>query len=380
MKKYKLLYFISEDKYFLSHKIDHIIDAQNNGFDVLVVCKVSNKANLKNFSKIKVKNFDIKRKSINPLSLINQIIDFVKIIKEYQPDIIQNTALKPIVVGSLSCLFLSKQINVINCVVGLGYIYINKNLKSFFLKKIINLFFFVLSKKRNFTTVFQNKDDKEYFKKRNLINSKRAKVIKGSGVNVNFFRPDDGVKKKYDLILHSRMLTDKGIFETIEALRNLKKKKVFIKALFLGSPDSNNLANIKVKHLLQWVKQKLIYWIPHKKDVLKYILLSKISILPSYREGLPKSLLESASCGLPLITTNVPGCKEICLNNFNGILVRKKKPEDIEKAIEYFFSNKEKIKEFGKESRKLVLENYDVRIISKKFLDLYNNILNKNLE
>ena len=225
MKKYKLLYFISEDKYFLSHKIDHIIDAQNNGFDVLVVCKISNKTNLKNFSKIKVKNFDIKRKSINPLSLINQIIDFVKIIKEYQPDIIQNTALKPIVVGSLSCLFLSKQINVINCVVGLGYIYINKNLKSLFLKKIINLFFFILSKKRNFTTVFQNKDDKEYFKKRNLINSKKAKVIEGSGVNVNFFKPDDGVKKKYDLILHSRMLTDKGIFETIEALKNLKKKK-----------------------------------------------------------------------------------------------------------------------------------------------------------
>ena len=232
-------------------------------------------------------------------------------------------------------------------------------------------------KKKNYTTVFQNKDDKEYFKKRNLIDSNRTNVIKGSGVNVNFFKPSYNIKKKYDLILHSRMLVDKGIFETIEAIKNLKKKKVFIKVLFLGSPDDDNLANINTKQLLQWVKQKIIYWIPHKENVLEYILSSKISILPSYREGLPKSLLESASCGLPLITSDVPGCREICINNFNGILVRKKKPEDIEKAIEYFFSNKKKIREFGEKSRELVLKNYDVKIISRRFLDLYNNILRK---
>ena len=377
MKQYKLLYFISEDKYFLSHKIDHVINAQNNGFDVLVVCKISNNTNIKNFNKIKVKNFNIKRRSINPLFLLYQIIDLVKIIKEFQPDIIQNTALKPIIIGSLSSLFVGKKINVINCVVGLGYIYINKNLKNLLLKKIINLLFFVLSKKKNYTTVFQNKDDKEYFKKRNLIDSNRTNVIKGSGVNVNFFKPSYNIKKKYDLILHSRMLVDKGIFETIEAIKNLKKKKVFIKVLFLGSPDDDNLANINTKQLLQWVKQKIIYWIPHKENVLEYILSSKISILPSYREGLPKSLLESASCGLPLITSDVPGCREICINNFNGILVRKKKPEDIEKAIEYFFSNKKKIREFGEKSRELVLKNYDVKIISRRFLDLYNNILRK---
>ncbi len=161
-----------------------------------------------------------------------------------------------------------------------------------------------------------------YFLQRRIVEKDKVLIIPGSGVNTSYFKPRN-VAKKYDLILHSRMLIDKGVVDIITALQILQKKEIFLKTLFLGNPDYNNLASIKTNELKLWNKQKLIVWIPEKKKILKYILQSRISILPSLREGFPKSLLEAASCGLPLISTDVPGCREICINNYNGLLVKK---------------------------------------------------------
>ena len=180
----------------------------------------------------------------------------------------------------------------------------------------------------------------------------RTFVIKGSGVETNYFKPKN-VKKKYDVILHSRMLKDKGIYEYIESIKVIIKKKN-IKALLLGSPDNKNYASICEVKLKKWNSEKIVEWVPFKENVRDYLNQSKISILPSYREGLPKSLLEAASCGLPIITTKVPGCKEICVDNYNGLLVETKNAESISKAIMYLLDNRDKREIFSKNSRKLV--------------------------
>ena len=201
----------------------------------------------------------------------------------------------------------------------------------------------------------------------------RTFVIKGSGVETNYFKPKN-VKKKYDVILHSRMLRDKGIYEYIESIKIIIKKKN-IKALLLGSPDNKNYASIGEVKLEKWNSEKIVEWVPFTENVRDYLNQSKICILPSYREGLPKSLLEAASCGLPIITTKVPGCKEICVDNYNGLLVETKNAESISKAIMYLLDNKDKREIFSKNSRKLVLKNFCVRKISKEFTSLYFKIL-----
>ena len=125
-------------------------------------------------------------------------------------------------------------------------------------------------------------------------------------------------RKIYDLIFHSRVIRDKGIYEIIDALKILRKKNINLKTLILGDPDNKNRSTVTLDQLDVWIKKNFIMWKPKVENVIPFFQKSKISILPSYREGLPKGLLEAASCKLPLISTNVPGCREICKNNFNG--------------------------------------------------------------
>lgn len=373
MKKNKLLYFVSEDKYFISHKIKHVLYAKKQGFDVLVVCKISKFYDNIKSKGIKVVGVDLNRKNLNPFSQINVIFELLKIIKSYNPDIIHNTALKPIIIGSLSALFFKKKCIVVNSFVGLGYLYINKNIKVNFLRFIINNLLKILLNKKNFYSVFQNKEDKELLLRKKILCSHNVFLIRGSGVDTNYFKPNKQIKK-YDIILHSRMLIDKGIFEFIEAVKEVKKT-LDLKVLLLGSPDRENLASIKEEILKKWQSKKIVDWIRHKENVLKYLNQSKISILPSYREGLPKSLLESASCGLPIIATDVVGCKEVCIHNYNGILVEVKDSKSIVRAIKSLINNKKKRLLFSKNGRKLVLNNFCVNKISKQFTDLYLKIL-----
>ena len=147
--------------------------------------------------------------------------------------------------------------------------------------------------------------------------------------------------------------------------------------MILGNPDKQNRASVAVSLLERWQNEKLIIWKGKKKNVLPYLQRSKIAVLPSYREGLPKNLLEAASCELPIITTDVVGCKEICHNNFNGQLVPVQNYTHLSKAIENILNNPKLSNFYGKNGRKLVLEKFSTKIIVKKFLNVYDRFLSE---
>ena len=173
------------------------------------------------------------------------------------------------------------------------------------------------------------------------------------------------------------MLKDKGIIELIDVIRKIKIKKS-LKVLFLGNPDTSNDASISLQTLENWQNEGLIIWKGFCEEVIGYLNQSKISILPSYREGFPKSLLEGASCGLPIIATDVPGCREICVNNLNGFLVKPKDEYTLQKSIISLLNNKKLLKKFGFNSRKLVKQNFNVDFISRDFVRLYNQIIKES--
>ena len=198
-------------------------------------------------------------------------------------------------------------------------------------------------------------------------------IIKGSGVNTERFK-NNKTKKVYDIIFHSRILYDKGFLELINAIRNLKKKRE-IKVLVLGDPDQNNRASVEINKLKQWEREELIIWKSKKINVIPFLLKSRVAVLPSYREGLPKTLLEAASCELPIISTNVPGCREICLDKFNGFLVKPKDSKSLAKAIEKLVSNQRLINKFGKNGRNHVIKNFANELVIKKFREVYKSLL-----
>lgn len=377
MKKYKLLYFVSEDHYFLTHKLPHALLALKNNFDVLVVCNTSKyKKKILSYG-FNIKHINLDRKSINPFQELKTLIELIKIISDFKPDIIQSVALKPIIYSSFCKIFFSKTIKLnVYSIVGLGYLFINKGFFNYFLKNTIEAYLKLFLCNKKSIIIFQNNDDLTYFIKKKIVTKKQSAIIPGSGVNIDHFKPKAKIKKKYDLLMHSRMLIDKGIYDLISAIQILRRKNIFLKVLLLGNPDLKNRASIKKEYLEELVHKKIIDWIPSKPDVLPYIQRSRIGILPSYREGFPKSLLESASCGLPLISTNVVGCKEICINGYNGLLAKVKDPQDLARTIEKLLSNKKSQFLMGKKSRKICIEKFSDNVISKKFLNIYNLIKN----
>ena len=369
-EKYKLLYFVSEDEYFISHKIEQVRDALKNNIDVLVVTKFKKKEKQILDAGFKTKHINFDRKSINPIKEFLCILKLVTIIFKFKPNIIQANALKPILYISLISNFLSKKTKIILCVVGLGYLFIKKSRKNFFIKNIyIYLMKFTL-RKQNSIFVFQNNEDKAFFLKKKLLRNTSYKVIKGSGVDIEKFCSKK-VKKIYDIIFHSRLLYDKGFNEIVEALSILRKKKIYPKILILGDPDESNRSSVDKSIIISMVQKKICLWINKVDNVIPYLQKSKISVLPSYREGLPKSLLEAASCKLPLVATNVPGCRDICKNNFNGILVPKKDSKFLSKAIEKLLKNKALMSKYGENGRKLVKQQFSLKIISHQFMKIY---------
>ena len=170
------------------------------------------------------------------------------------------------------------------------------------------------------------------------------------------------------------MLIDKGVYDLINAIKILKRKEIKLTVLLLGSPDEKNRASIKKEYLEHLDKRKIISWIPSKPNVLSYIQQSKIGILPSYREGFPKSLLESASCGLPLISTNVAGCREICIDGYNGFLSNVKDPQDLARVIEKLLFDRKSQLLMGRNSRNFCIEKFSDFEISNQFLKIYNLI------
>ncbi|MEE2695077.1 MAG: glycosyltransferase family 4 protein [Pseudomonadota bacterium] len=375
MKKYKLLYFVSEDEYFLSHKIDQAKSALKNKFEVLVV------SNFKSYEKkiqsygFKTQNLNFDRKSINPFKEMFCLLKFFFIVLNYKPNLIQSFALKPILYTSIISPFLKDKTKIILCVVGLGYMFIAKKFSARVLKNIYLTLINIFLKKGKTFFVFQNNDDKKIFEKNKITKNSKIFIIRGSGVDTNKFKKDNSLKI-FDLIFHSRILYDKGFLEFIKAIKHLKKK-MKISALVLGNPDPRNRSSIKYTQINKWKKENLIVWRKKKENVIPFLQQSKIAILPSYREGLPKTLLEAASCELPLIASDVVGCKEICLHNHNGLLVKPRDYISLSKAIKKILTNKKMAKKFGFNGRKLVEKNFSSKIVEKEFLKLYQDCLSK---
>ncbi len=375
MPKYKLLYFVSEDDYFLSHKVDQARSILKKNFEVLIVCNFSNHEKKIKSMGFKTQNINLNRKSINPFKELICLLELVLIVFKFKPNLIQSTALKPILYTSIISFFFRRP-KLVLCIVGLGYLFINKTFSSRIIKSLYLFLIKFFLRKKGVRFVFQNANDKKIITNNKVCKNHKTSLIPGSGVDMKKFIKAK-INKPYDLIFHSRILYDKGFLELIEAIK-LVKKKNSLQVLVLGSTDCKNRSSIDINKLKEWERQKLIIWKRRRKNVIPFLQKSKIAVLPSYREGLPKSLLEAASCELPLIAANVVGCRDICLNKYNGILVPVKNSIILSKAISKLIKNAKLRRLYGRNGRVLVKKKFSQDIICKEFLKIYYTDLQNN--
>ncbi len=299
----------------------------------------------------------------NPVKDFLLIFELLSAYRKVKPDVVLHYTIKPNVYGTLAAAIL--RIPSINNVCGLGTIFLKKNLVSSIAIALYRLAFKFPKK-----VFFQNPDDRALFVNKKLIASSATDLIPGSGIDLTRFVPS-GFKRNetFTFLLVSRLITDKGVLEFIEAVRQLKATGMNAKFQILGAKDPKHKRGIKLKVIDEWITSGTIEYLGTAKDVRPFIQQADCIVLPSYREGTPRTLLEAASIAKPIITTDVPGCHQVVTDGHNGLLCKLKDSMDLAHKMKVMFNfGEETLRIMGLNGRKKVELEFNESVVIQKYL------------
>ncbi|MBR9999087.1 MAG: glycosyltransferase family 4 protein [Cyclobacteriaceae bacterium] len=301
----------------------------------------------------------------NPIKDFGLTIELFRIYRRIRPDIILHFTVKPNIYGTFAARLLN--IPSINNVCGLGTVFLNKGLISVIAKIMYKMAFRYPNK-----VLFQNEDDLDLFIREKLIKLDKTDRVPGSGINLEKFTPRKNEKnEKFIFLMIARLIYDKGIVEYINAIRKLKTKGIDAKFQILGAIDEEHKRGIPASLVHTWVGEELIDYHPKVSDVRDYIRDADCIVLPSYREGTPRSLLEAAGMAKPIVTTNVAGCNSVVIDNTNGFLCKLKDVDDLAEKMEKMVDLAEADRErMGNNGRKIVEQYFDENIVIDKYMNL----------
>lgn len=299
----------------------------------------------------------------NPVKDSALIFELFFIYKRVKPDVILHYTIKPNVYGTIAAAML--RIPTVNNVCGLGTVFLKKNLVSAFA-----LFLYKISFRFANKVFFQNSDDQQLFIEQKLVPKNIVDLLPGSGIDLTRFTPVDFKRNdRFTFLLVSRLITDKGVLEFIEAVRKLKSEGLDARFQMLGAMDPEHKRGIKREIIQGWIDEGVVEYLGTAEDVRPHIQNADCIVLPSYREGTPRTLLEAASSAKPIIATDVPGCNHVVKDNFNGLLCKLKDADDLAAKMRAMAQLEDQtLKQFGINGRVKVEQEYDERIVIKKYL------------
>ncbi|MCB5187688.1 glycosyltransferase family 4 protein [Methylobacillus caricis] len=372
--KPKILFFIAEDWFACSHWLPLITGTKLAGFDVVLVTNVTNHEGELEQLGIRVIPLNIVRRSLNPFSAILTVYRLATIYRKERPEICHHIAIKPMLLGSIAAA-LTKVRHRVNWVAGLGWLFISQGWFALFLKRGVTKVFSHLLKSTE--VIVENGDDAAVMQGMGMRPS-HITLIRGAGVDTRVFAPQARDEKPpIVVVLPARMLWDKGIGEFVEAAAMLKAEKIDARFVLVGGTDAGNLASIAEAQLRTWQALGHIEWWGRRDDMPKVLEQANIVCLPSYREGLPKALLEAASSGKPIVTTNVPGCREVVQDGYNGILVPAKDAIKLAEALRRLILDHVMRQRMGHAGREMVLKEFSQEYIVRKVLSVYKRLINE---
>ncbi len=371
--KLRILFFITEDWYFWSHRLPIARAARDAGFEVLIATRVGQHKERIEKEGFRLIPIGLKRKNKNIIKEIYSILEIIRIYRKEKPDIVHHVAIKPILYGSLAA-WLTGVPNVVNAVTGLGFIFIKKGWLASAIRKLIVFIYHLAFLSKNTFAIFQNPEDLKLFVDLHIVKNDRAVLIRGSGVDIaRFLNLPEPVGVPV-IMLASRMLWDKGIKELVDATGQLHNNGVKCRTVLVGIPDPENPASIPEHVLRDWHAEGIVEWWGYRSDIAEVFAKSNIAVLPSYREGLPKVLLEAASCGRSIVATDVPGCREIVCHNENGLLVPPHDSKSLADALKVLIGDPELRATMGARGRKIVESEFSEEIVVKQTMEVYERI------
>jgi glycosyltransferase involved in cell wall biosynthesis len=373
----KILYVVTEDWYFWSHRLALAHAARKEGYEVYVVTKSGEFA-----VAITAEGFRLYPLAINRSvgTLATEFLTLFRIFRAYReikPDIVHHIALKPVVMGSVAAWFARVPV-VVNSYTGLGFLFISESTFSRLFRRFLLPLLSCFLKGSSVNNIVQNTSDRDLLISLGLVLPDHTSLIRGSGVDMRIFNYTHEVVTDRPIVLFaSRLLRDKGISEFIDAATILKTAGCSARFVIAGDTDPGNPTSTSHKLVEQWVADGLIEWWGHRLDMPSVFSQVNIVCLPSYREGLPKVLLEAAACGRAIVTTDVPGCSDVVVEGVNGLRVPVRNSVRLADAIRTLVDSAELRNKMGLAGRKYVEANFDVDAVNVETVSLYNKLCKK---
>ena len=370
----KILFFASADWFFCSHFLERAISARRAGFDVLVITNVDQHSNKILEAQLRLFHIPMRRRSLNPFAAAITLLRVLFVLYKERPDLIHNIAIKPILIGSLASRIFGCR-EVVNAIIGGGYAFTSMDLIAKIIRPILVLSMRALLNPVGSRVVFENRDDLLEFVQKGIVRQEDSVLIRGAGVDPKKFKAPEGLDEPPIVILGARLLWDKGIGEFVSAAKFLRQRGVKARFVIVGQRDIDNRACIDATTLDTWGRDGSVEFWGFRDDMPQVLSQASIACLPSYREGLPKFLLESMAASLPCVTSDVPGCREAVRDGDNGYLVPARNAVALADALEILLLNPTLSKVMGERGRSRIETEFSARTVNEQTLSLYREML-----
>jgi glycosyltransferase involved in cell wall biosynthesis len=323
------------------------------------------------------------RRSLNPLRELALVLWLRRLIRREQVGLVHNFTIKCAVYASLAARSAGRV--RVNAVAGMGYVFTSNDLLARCLRPVVRGLLKLGLGGAGSRLVLQNPDDVALFERAGLVDAARVRLIPGSGVNCQRFSPallagQPDPAEVLRVVLPARLLWDKGLAEFVEAARLLRAEGRKVQCLLAGDPDPGNPAAVPEATVRGWVEAGLVQWLGHVDDMPALLGSVHVVALPSYREGLPKGLIEAGGCGLPLITTNVPGCREVVSDGVDGLLVPARNARALADAIARLQDEPALRRRLGQAARAKALAQFDERLVIERTMAVYAELLGDHVQ
>ena len=373
-----ILFVVNTTSFFLSHRLPLAVAAKDAGFKVHIATSDSSTSPL-----IKAEGFvhhsvDLKRSRTNILSNLATFISLVKLFRSVNPSLVHLVTIKPVIYGCIAARILRIK-SVVAAISGLGTVFIDNSFRGLLRRLLVLKLYKSAFKHPNLAVIFQNKEDRDLFLGKNLIDSKSCHLIRGSGVQISdypYLPEPDNVPV---VVMASRLLIDKGVIEFVESAKILKLEGEDIIFRLIGDSDPDNRTGVSENFLNQCHSEGFVELLGYREDISEQYARANVVCLPSYREGLPKSLIEAAACGRAVVTTDVAGCRDAIIPNITGLLCPAKDPKKLATAIKKLILDPNRRQEMGRAGRKLAEVEFAIEHIVRLHLNIYFKLSNLNL-
>lgn len=376
----KFLLLATYDWYMYNFKLPIAEELQGRGHDVVLVTPPGEYAEKMESNGYRVRKWQLDRHSMNPLKEIRSVLHLLLIYAQERPSIAHHFTAKGILYGSIAATVTGIS-SVVNAVTGGASAFGNVISKTNVVYRGVQwglkrLFQFVLA---GTGVIFQNPDDLESFVSQGLVAEERCHVIKGSGVDLSSFQPAPEPEGTPNILLAGRLLWNKGVGEFVEASRILAQEGKSARFVLVGNTDSSNPMSVSEEQINEWEQEGLVEWWGFQEDMPAVFAQMHIVSSPSYyREGVPKVLIEAAACERPIVTTDMPGCREIVRDGVNGVLVPPEDSVALASALSDLLENPERRREMGARGREIVREEFSVEQVVSETMSVYEEVAEKS--